>query len=347
VTPAVDGRGRAAAAAPAPDRAQRNQALDFTKGSLVLIMVFYHWFNYFVSVQSEWYRYLRFLTPSFIFITGFLVSHVYLAKYLAGDSRVSRRLLERGGKVLLLFTALNIGASLVVRQNYNGAEMGLDAFVGNAYGVYVVGNGRAVFDVLVLICNCLLFAPVLLVASSRFSFSLHAAAVASLLTAFVASARGVTSANVEMLAMAVLGMAVGTLPFSRINEALRRPALILFAYALYLAAITLWNVRFPLQVVGVCLSLLLIYLAGVRAGHDGVLQSRIIELGQYSLFAYIIQVALLQVLRRGLRDFDLHGAQLLMPLAASLVLTAAAVEMVSFARVRLAAVDRVYRAVFA
>src|SRR6185295_1822787 len=63
----------------ATERPGRNPALDFTKGALVLIMVLYHWLNYFVSADGFGYRYLRFITPSFIVITGFLVSHIYLS----------------------------------------------------------------------------------------------------------------------------------------------------------------------------------------------------------------------------------------------------------------------------
>ena len=55
-------------------KSQRIPALDFTKGTLVLIMVLYHWVNYFIGNQWGYYRYLRFLTPSFIFITGFMGS---------------------------------------------------------------------------------------------------------------------------------------------------------------------------------------------------------------------------------------------------------------------------------
>src|SRR5580704_5753793 len=72
---------------PGSRKAQRIPALDFTKGALVLIMVLYHWLNYFVGPQADIYRYLRFLTPSFIFITGFLVSGVYLSKYSVADPR--------------------------------------------------------------------------------------------------------------------------------------------------------------------------------------------------------------------------------------------------------------------
>src|ERR1700758_4327571 len=78
-------------------KAGRIAALDFTKGSLVLIMVLYHWINYFYGVQDN--RYLRFLTPSFIFITGFLISNVYLSKYGVSDPKLPRRLIQRGAKI--------------------------------------------------------------------------------------------------------------------------------------------------------------------------------------------------------------------------------------------------------
>src|SRR5580658_8456542 len=84
---------------PKTSKAPRIPALDFTKGALVLIMVLYHWLNYFVGPQGDIYKYLRFLTPSFIFITGFLISNVYLSKYGIADPRLPRRLVQRGLKI--------------------------------------------------------------------------------------------------------------------------------------------------------------------------------------------------------------------------------------------------------
>src|SRR5271163_3606077 len=95
-------------------KAQRISGLDFTKGALVLIMVLYHWINYFIGPQWEYYQYLRFLTPSFIFITGFMISHVYLAKYDPADRRLSQRLFTRGLKLLAIFLALNVARTFVV-----------------------------------------------------------------------------------------------------------------------------------------------------------------------------------------------------------------------------------------
>jgi len=325
----------------------RNDALDFTKGALVLIMVLYHWLNYFVTLQWDVYRYLRFLTPSFILITGFIVSNVYLSKGTSPDRRTYRRLLVRGGKLLLLFTLLNLAIGSVMSHNYNGGDLSVAAFARNAYEVYVTGNGRAAFDVLVPISYFLVLAPLVLYASDRFGLSLRGVGAAAVTTALVASAIGRTSVNLELVSIALLGMALGTLPIVRINELLRRPLPLFLAYAVYLVVVAKWNVLFPVQVVGVCLSLSLIYLAGVRFGSEGTVQRQVIELGKYSLFAYIAQVVLLQLLHRGLRSFDLHGAEQLIPFAAALTLTVAVVQMTSFARSTSVVIDRVYRVVFA
>src|ERR1700735_1506044 len=92
---------------------QRISALDFAKGALVLIMVLYHWINYFIGPDWGYYRYLRFLTPSFIFITGFMISNVYLSKYPATDFRLPKRLLTRGLKLLTIFLVLKAARVLV------------------------------------------------------------------------------------------------------------------------------------------------------------------------------------------------------------------------------------------
>src|SRR5271156_2446840 len=98
----------------ASPKAQRIAALDFTKGALVLIMVLYHWMNYFMVLGWTYYRYLRFLTPSFIFVTGFMISNVYLSKYEATAPRLSKRLFTRGLKLLTIFVLLNLARTYIV-----------------------------------------------------------------------------------------------------------------------------------------------------------------------------------------------------------------------------------------
>src|SRR5271168_93738 len=128
---------QATTSAPKP---QRISALDFTKGALVLIMVLYHWINYFIGPQWEYYQYIRFLTPSFIFITGFMISNVYLSKYAAADPRLSKRLFTRGLKLMAIFLVLNLARAFVVSALGTGVLTRNPLDPGNIFTILVSGN---------------------------------------------------------------------------------------------------------------------------------------------------------------------------------------------------------------
>src|SRR5882724_4767314 len=133
--PSVDA-GRIASSS----KSQRISALDFTKGALVLIMVLYHWINYFIGNQWEYYRYLRFLTSSFIFVTGFMISNVYLSKYDATDARLPKRLFTRGLKLLAIFLVLNLARTYLVPAMGTGVVLGNLLDAKNIFTVFVSGN---------------------------------------------------------------------------------------------------------------------------------------------------------------------------------------------------------------
>src|SRR5579872_3641096 len=84
--------GKLSRATPTRSEAPRDMAIDFTKGALVLFMVLYHWLNYFFGPHGQYYDYLRFLTPSFIFITGFMISQIQLRRYENTGRNLARRL---------------------------------------------------------------------------------------------------------------------------------------------------------------------------------------------------------------------------------------------------------------
>src|SRR5208337_2524073 len=123
----------------ASSRASRIPALDFTKGALVLIMVLYHWINYFYGAQDN--RYLRFLTPSFIFITGFIVSNIYLSKYGIADPKLFKRLIERGLKILGVFALLNVTRSLISVETFPWQIPEDQRPIRSLIDMYIVGNG--------------------------------------------------------------------------------------------------------------------------------------------------------------------------------------------------------------
>jgi peptidoglycan/LPS O-acetylase OafA/YrhL len=298
-----------------------------------------------VFLDWDIYRYIRFVTPSFIFIAGFLISSVYLTRYAANDQRLRRRLLERGAKLLLLFTILNLAASVVLNDGGPAAPGG--TLGQHIYAVYVVGSGTAVFEVLVPIAYFLMLSPALLAAAARSRIALPALTAGALIGSTVMSFAGRASANVELISIALTGMMVGSFAPERLVALCRYPWSIAAAYMVYIVAITLWNIVFPLQVAGVCLTLLIIYFTGLRWSGSGATQGVLQELGNYSLFSYIAQLAILQALRRGLRGFDLSGPAVLVPLAAAIVLLIVAVRLLARARRDSAALDRLYRLVFA
>jgi len=334
-------------------KVQRISALDFTKGALVLFMVLYHFLNYFVSPRGDFYRYLRFVTPSFIFIAGFLISNVYLARYQVSDSRVPLRLVQRGVKILCIFVCLNVIISLLIQRSYNGAILfgrslqNLEAIFATG-NVEVAGVGKAcAFYILVPISYLLLTSAGLLIVYRFYKYAFHIACAASLICVLLLDLMGSQSANLELVAIGLLGVIAGCLKIERINGLVEHPYALAGAYLCYALATTIWDAVYPLQIVGVCLTLMIIYLLGLRTdGSGGKWRATVVLLGRYSLYGYIAQIVVLQLLHRGVQHVDLGAAASGVALLAALVLTVASVELMERARARSPTVDAVYKGVF-
>jgi hypothetical protein len=330
---------------------QRIPALDFTKGALVLIMVLYHWLNYFYGPHDS--RYLRFLTPSFIFITGFLISNVYLSKYGISSSRLPNRLTRRGLKLLGVFFLLNAVRYFLTLGSYQRSNSS-GSTVGNIIDIYVVGSGvgagqaKAVaFYILVPIGYLLVLSALLVLATRYYRHAFTVACLVGLLCTLAMSATRIESPNLQLLTVGLLGVIAGYLPVERVNGAVRHPYFLAAAYLLYLAAIRVWNVIYPLQIVGVYLSLMIIYLVGQQKGEAGKARSCVLLLGKYSLVGYIAQIAILQILSVAFNQLDIDSRAFV--LASSFVLafalTIISVAVVDRARSKSVTVDRLYRAV--
>lgn len=332
---------------------QRIPALDFTKGALVLIMVLYHWANYFIGLQWPYYKYLRFLTPSFIFIAGFIISHVYLSKYAATDPRLSKRLFTRGLKLMAIFIILNVARNLAipvlgsgsVAQNLPSLRDALAIFVSG--NLPVVGTKLVSFSILVPISYVLMLSGVLMLPYRIYRHTFHFSCAVLLLCIFILGLAGGHSYNLEFVAIGMLGVLTGFMPISKINDFDRHPYILAFAYACYVLAITIWNVPFLLLIVGVLLSLLVIYMVGSRGRESSAIWNEVILLGKYSLLGYISQVAILQVLSVGFRRIDLGSSLLPVSFFAAFILTIMTVEVVDRARAASSGIDKLYKAVFA
>jgi hypothetical protein len=212
--------------------------------------------------------------------------------------------------------------------------------------VFVEATARAAFGILVSISYFLLLAPFVLLLSGRSKVPLWVFAAAAVLATLIGESTGFTNPHCEMLSVALLGLAAGTLRGDRAAVLLRSPVVIVGAYGIYVAAITVWNTPFSLQLVGVCLSVLALYAVAEFCGSNGLLQRSVIRLGQYSLLAYVAQIIVLQLLRRGLSGLSLSGVEIAMPLVIGMAATVALVELSEWLRARSHAIDRSYRVVF-
>lgn len=334
-------------------KAQRISGLDFTKGALVLIMVLYHWINYFIGPQWEYYRYLRFLTPSFIFITGFMISNIYLSKYDAADTRLSKRLITRGLKLLAIFIVLNLARSYIVPVLGTGVVLQHLFDVRSILAVFLSGNFQlegaklVSFSILVPISYLLVLSGALMLPYRFYRYTFHVVCVFLLLSIVVLGFVGAHSSNIELITIGMLGVLTGFKPIVAINDLVRHPYVLGLGYLCYTIAITIWNVPFLLQMVGVPLSLMVIYLAGISGSDSGIIRSEFIRLGKYSLFGYISQIAILQILAASLRHANFGFVVLGVTFVTAFALTIISVQLVDRTKARVKSMDRLYKLVFA
>lgn len=326
---------------------ERNRALDFSKGVLVLFMVLYHWVNYFVGVHGPIYTYLRFIPPSFVFITGFLIANVYPARYGLSSVHAYRRLLVRGGKLLLLFVLLNIVANLVFARSYRGAMPGVDGFFRDLTIILTTGNAKAAFSVLVPI-GYLLFLSAAIFIVGRVERRAIPLLCAVLFLGIVAlEGYEAASSNLTLLGIGVLGVCAGMYPLEKIEAWIDYPVIVVGLNVGYLLAISIWGTTYLLQVIGVILSIALIYVAGMKSAAWYGINDLMVLLGRYSLFAYVAQIGLLQLLQRGLSQLRLTDWDLWVPsFMGAFVLTILAVKCAEYIRAKSLIADRLYKLTF-
>lgn len=334
--------------------AHRIPAFDFTKGTLVLFMVVWHWLNYFYGTQGDIYKYLRFLTPSFIFITGFLISYVHFSKYGAGSSTLSKRLFLRGVKLLGVFVTLNLLVSLLVPESFLKDIVSGRSIVADMDAIFFTARlsgdevGKvAAFGILVPISYVLMLAALLSLACRFFKYTFHVVCVVLIFCMIVVGLKGIQSANLELVTVGVLGIAFGSVREDQLQKLVSRSWVILTAYCIYLVAITIWDVSLYVQMVGAVLTTALIYLVGVQTEGPSRLRGLILLLGRYSLFGYISQIAILQLLHASLRHVGISYAILGASFVAAVALTMLSVVVVDRWRAKSKTIDGIYKAVFA
>lgn len=328
---------------------QRDASFDAVKGLLVLLMIAYHVMSITTTAGAEGVRYLRFVSGSFIFISGLVVVRFMWARFAQAPAETSSRLISRGFKVLLIFTALNLAIHVSGVGNAAKVSLGVDGFVRHAAAIYAAGDPRlSSFLILLPIAYLLMLAPLYLAVAARHPRVLPAVLLAAFLT--IGSRDTEPSPVVQFLLIGVCGLCLGTPPWAyRVFAPSRWPALVTLAGL----ALTLW-------LAGRYGSSLALYTAGVvvvwRLAVDtarlvppaAAWFRQAVLLGRYSLMAYVAQIALIQLVFKATGS---HRAEpgpmtlgLTLGVAAACWLGCLAVERL---RRRAPLADRAYRLVFA
>jgi len=327
-------------------------AIDFTKGTLVLFMVLYHWLNYFVGPQGHYYNYLRFLTPSFIFISGFMISGIHLSRYGNSGWHLSKRLTVRGFKLLAILFLLNALVSFAPAR-FEVRPADLATFLRNICWALIVSNPTAsagqksvAFSMLVPIAYLLILSAGLVILTKRERYAFRYTLVALIIAVILSYAYGMVSSYLDLLMIGVLGVVIGFVKRGQMEFVLGHPYVLMVLYCCYLAVITIWDMTLTFQVASVILTTALLYIAGSRRA-PGAARRRTVLLGKYSLLGYISQIAILQGLRR-ISWFFQHGVGVLLAsLLLGTLLTVIIVEAADFARRKSTLADGLYRLVFA
>jgi peptidoglycan/LPS O-acetylase OafA/YrhL len=331
----------------------RDAAIDFTKGALVLFMVLYHWLNYFVGTQGQYYDYLKFLTPSFIFITGFMISQIQLRRYGNSGRSLSKRLFVRGLKLLALFLVLNALVYAALSRIQVASSFWGKSLRSFSWAAFVVGTSRGadgeksvIFNILVPIAYLLIVSAGLVVLTRRIKYAFYCTLCMLIVAVMSIRFWNLENLYLDLLMVGVLGVVFGFAGSEQIASVISHPSILAILYCLFLAVITIWGVPLPLQIASVILTTALLYTAGSRPARPGA-SRRTILLGKYSLLGYIAQIAILQGLRR-ISWLSHHGVVASLGcLLFCVLMTVTVVVAVDIARQRSKIANDLYRLVFA
>ncbi len=320
-------------------RSGRIDALDWTKGALIICMVIYHAINY-SAFRSIAFQFLAFLPPSFILITGFLVGQVYAVKYDLGTWKPYARLATRGFKLLAIFTILNFVHCVSIG--------GVGEFVSRARSIYLSGNGRAgIFEVLLPISYFLLLAPVLLRFRSMASGAIAVLALCVFLLCQGLEMNGKSIRNLDLLSIGIIGMALGLIPIQKIDRLAEKWLFILLLLVAYFAVSHVFDGSYFGQTLIGAIAVLILYGCALHLNLFRWQGRQMVLFGKYSLVGYIVQIAILQGIVKIFGGQPTYAAGVIALILATTVLTFLIIRVVHASRQRSRFIDIAYKTVIA
>ena len=273
---------------------KRNSAIDFTKGVLVILMVLYHCLNY-LDYGTIPHDYMSFLPPSFLLITGIIISRIYLPRMKKNEISTSKRLAIRFLKLFFIFSFLNIIARIFFNRNQYGLSLSLESFFANWYNIYILGSPKEVaFDVLLPISYTILISIILLKLGKEKSSIILMVSVILLTLCFILDKIGYLYDNFSLASFGFTGMAIGLINYTKINDLSKYwSTAILLLIIQITCTVVIFDSYFK-QVILTVISVALFYVVGTKINLKHTLTAQTVLLGQYSLLSYIVQILYIQ-----------------------------------------------------
>lgn len=269
----------------------RNLNLDYTKGFLVICMVIYHSITYFTTTGYDGTKYIRFVTGSFIFISGYIVSVFYHNKFIFNKVKTSKRLITRGLKLIFIFTFLNIIISLAGIQSHKFVQYDINLFLQSLRAIYVQGNSiYAVFQILVPIAYFLFLSPLLLFFQNRKKTIM----LLTILLLLIHVMFNISSFNLYGLLIGLVGFSVGFISVNQEQYAIKQKIFILLLFFISILLMPFFDKNIIFYSSGIIIILKLVYDFSITQNVTKHFNKFIVILGQYSLLNYLMQIFFLQ-----------------------------------------------------
>lgn len=325
----------------------RIHAIDFTKGILVLLMVVYHSLNY-LHYGSLPHDYMAFLPPSFLMITGFLITQIYIPRYGLDSKNIEKRLAVRSLKLLFIFTLLNIMAGIILPKNHFGISLSFGESINRLFEIYFIGNPQMVaFDVLLPISYVLLLSIFILKLQSAVSFFIKFFSIILFTVCILMEKYNTSINNLDLISSGIIGMAIGLLAIELINGFVRSWINIGLLCVFYGSCMFYSGDYYSTQIFSTIISLLIFYAIGVRTHLNNWFPKQANLLGQYSLLSYIIQIAYLKIFLIGTANLNIDRPNIILTIIIIMFVMWVTVIIVDHARRKFRTIHLLYKIVFA
>jgi len=310
-------------------------------------MLVHHSLNYY-PIGFPLIKYMRFVTGSFIFIAGFIITHFYITKYDLHEKTMYIRLFTRAIKLLLIFTVLNILIMMLLNNGLQSNAFDWSRLIHSIADLYIFGNYEMFyFDLLVPIAYVLMFTCLLIFILKRNFNLLKYITLALIIYCSFRFFNNDGGYYLRYTTIGLIGASIGLIQHNKLEMISNYWLLIVVLYLIHILLLPIIKLYYPLYILIVILNLLFFYTLGMQIKQNNRLTDKIILLGKYSLISYIFQIAILQVLKR-IMDFSFLGVnKTFIAFILATLTTYLFIEFVDYLRRYSDLINKMYNLVFA